>query len=111
MSISYTWNIQRLECYKTLDEYQNVVFNVQGCLVGNDGQDTGIADFAQQLTFTPGPSFTPFEDLSDSQVTAWVESAITPDQLTKLKDQIDADLQRKKTNKEILTPPWVGPAT
>ena len=110
MSITYTWNIQKLECYKTLNEYQNVVFNVQGLLVGNDGQDIGITDFAQQLTFVPGSSFTKFEDLTQSQVTVWVESAITSDQFDKLKDQVDTDLQNKKTNKENLTPPWVGPA-
>jgi hypothetical protein len=111
MSISYSWNIQRLECYKQQDGYQNVVYNIMGVLVGTDGIATGVADFAQQVTFSPGGPFTNFQNLTSNQVIGWVESSMTAPQLERLKQAVDADLESKKSNQEILSPPWVGPAT
>ena len=111
MSISYTWDVQRLECYKTIDGYQNVVINVQGVLVGNDGQEIGSADFDQSLIFSPGGTFTPFEELTPAQVIDWVQTAMPSSTVANLKVQIDQVIQSKKSNKELLPPPWVGPAT
>lgn len=110
MSISYSWNIHKLDCYKLQEGYQNVVYNVQGVLVSTDGQVSGVVDFAQELTFSPGGPFTRFQNLTAEQVIGWVEAAMPEEKVTALKQAADADLARKQSNQETLPPPWTGSA-
>lgn len=99
--MTYTWKIERLDCYPTYETYQDVVSQVYwrlfaaggGCeatAYGSVGLDVGsLAD-----------EFTPFSELTESQVVGWVCAAIDGGKYEALLAQNIADQ---------ISPPLVSP--
>jgi hypothetical protein len=76
MAIAYTWKIERLDCYPTLETFENVVSTVHWRLFAAGGGCEATSYGTAALdTSSLGP-FTPFDQLTEAQVVGWVRTAI-----------------------------------
>lgn len=74
--VEYAWKIERLDCYPTLETYENVVTCVHWRLFARGGGCEATAYGSAALgTSSLGP-FTPFDQLTEAQVVGWVRTAI-----------------------------------
>jgi hypothetical protein len=115
MSISYTWNINALECYPTYESQTDVVFNVTWSYRGVDSNGVGSSRGGKtEVTYTAGSPFTPFAQLTEAQVLGWVQPTITPEQMTEMEAGINGDISwqiAQASSNDPVTPPLPWPTT
>jgi len=80
MSVTHTWTIASKLQTKTEDGYENVVFSAVWNLSSEETVDekTYTISSANQIKFDVSDlsDFTPFDDLTESQVVGWAKSTI-----------------------------------
>ena len=109
MAINYTWDCKTVDV-KTIDGNEDTVFNVHWRLTGTDDANT-VEDMqgndipatasvygTQILDTSDLSSFTAFADLTNDQITGWVESALGEDRVTEIKANISNQIT------ELVTP-------
>lgn len=97
MTITNTWAVVQMDAYPEQDGETDVVFNVHWTLTGTDGTYTGYVYGTQSVSIDPDAPFTPYADLTETQVIGWVKSAMGEEQVasyeanvaTQIADQID----------------------
>ena len=97
MTITNTWAVVQMDAYPEEDGETDVVFNVHWTLTGSDGTYTGYVYGTQAVSIDPTAPFTPYADLTETQVIGWVQSAMGAEQVasyeanvaTQIADQID----------------------
>ena len=98
MAINYTWDCKTVDV-KTIDGNEDTVFNVHWRLTGEDDANNISGVYGTQTLDTSDLSgFTAFSDLTNNQVTAWVESAMGEDKVTEYKSAISNQIA------ELVTP-------
>jgi hypothetical protein len=109
MAINYTWDCKTVDV-KTIDGNKDTVFNVHWKLVAEDdantvkdilGDDVPISASiygTQELDTSDLSSFTAFADLTNDQITGWVESAMGEDEVAEYKANISNQVA------ELVTP-------
>ena len=98
MAISYTWDCKTVDV-KTIDGNEDTVFNVHWQLRGTDEENNSSKVYGlQQLDTSDLSSFTAFADLTNDQITGWVESALGEDRVTELKTNVSNQIA------ELVTP-------
>ena len=109
MAINYTWNVSTVDV-KEIDGNADTVFNIHWRLTGTDdtntvkdSQDNDVAASAtvygsQSLDTSDLSDFTPFADLTASDVQGWVEAAIGAKDITEMKASLDVSIS------ELVTP-------
>jgi len=106
MAISYTWNVSTVDTYPTEGDHSNVIHNVHWRLIAEDdanqdseGNNLTASNYGSQALDTSDISdFTDFDDVTASQVQAWVEASLGTDGVQGLKDGLDAQIA------ELVTP-------
>ena len=98
MAINYTWDCKTVDV-KTIDGNQDTVFNVHWQLLGEDNKNNSCGVYGTQILDTSDLSnFTAFADLTNEQITGWVESAMGEDKVTELKTNVSNQIA------ELVTP-------
>ena len=98
MAINYTWDCKTVDV-KTIDGNEDTVFNVHWRLTGTDDANNASTVYGTQILDTSDlSSFTVFADLTNDQITGWVESAIGEDEVTELKTNVSNQIA------ELVTP-------
>ena len=98
MAINYTWDCKTVDV-KTIDGNEDTVFNVHWRLTGEDDANNISGVYGTQTLDTSDFSgFTAFSDLTNNQVTTWVESAMGEDKVTEYKSAISNQIA------ELVTP-------
>ena len=107
MAITYAWDVKTCDTYPSYTDSQDpantesdVVYNVHWRLTAEDdaNQDadgnniTATVYGSQGLDVSDLSSFTAWADLTSSDVQGWVEAAIGADEVTALKDGLDANI-------------------
>ena len=95
MAINYTWDCKTVDV-KTIDGNQDTVFNVHWRLTGTDAANndpegnpqTVTVYGSQELDTSDLSDFTAFADLTNDEITSWVESALGEDKVTELKTNL-----------------------
>ena len=105
MAINFTWNVSRVETYPTLSGKSDVICKVNWELKGVDDSnndengdpinwgDAGTVD----LDTSDLSSFTDFSSVNASQVQGWVEAALTADEVTRIKSNIETVINKLAT--------------
>ena len=106
MAITYTWTINEMFSYPQADGYKNVVFGAAYTLTGVDGDHS--ASQSGQVPFpAPDADFTPYADLTQDQVIAWVQQALTPEGVSALESQIAQMINEQINPTVVVNPlPW-----
>ena len=107
MAITYEWDVKTCDTYPSYTDSQDpantesdVVYNVHWRLTAEDdaNQDaegnniTASVYGSQGLDVSDLSSFTAWADLTSSDVQGWVEAAIGADEVTAMKDGLDANI-------------------
>ena len=107
MSVTYTWNITAMDCYPQSEGQTDVVFTVHWTLNGTDGTYNGSVYGTISVTYVAGEPYTPYNQLTQSQVIGWVTTALGAEQVAALEANIDAQIQQQITPTSVnLPPPW-----
>ena len=105
MSNTYTWQVTKLFCYPQVENQDNVVFVAEWSLTGNDGNGHSATVFGkQQLNYEAGTSFTPYNELTESQVIIWIQKAMGAETVANYEAGIDNLIQ------DQITPAVIEPA-
>ena len=109
MAINYTWDCKTVDT-KAIDGNADTVFNVHWRLNAEDDSNTvedidgnnvpakATAYGTQILDTSDLSSFTAFADLTNDQITGWVQSALGEDKVTEIKNGLSNEIA------ELITP-------
>lgn len=110
MAITYTWNIDQLECSPQLDDKTDVVITVYWKLTAADGDHTATMYGSMSLNFEPDGNFTPYDQLTEAQVIGWVEAAQGETTVAQMKDALLKQIQEQQNPPIVRKPlPWIQP--
>jgi hypothetical protein len=111
VSNTYTWSIPQLEVAPHENGHDKVVKIVHWRLKATDAAGHVAEAYGTTPLAPPaaGGPFVAYDDLPQSTVHGWLESAIPADDLARLRAALDAELV-KIANPPILnlSPPWAG---
>lgn len=114
MSATITWRVGVMECYPTYDQNTDVVFTVHWDCVGSETVSgstyNGRVYGATGVTFYSGSNFTPYEDLTQSQVFGWVWAAMGSGSKENYENSVQSQINNQ-INPPVVTPPlpWSSP--
>lgn len=107
MSVTYTWNITAMDCYPQSEGQTDVVFTVHWTLNGTDGTYNGSVYGTVSVTYVAGEPYTPYNQLTQSQVIGWVTTALGAEQVAAYESNVAAQIGAQ-ANPPVVTPalPW-----
>jgi hypothetical protein len=104
---TYNWIISQLDCYPQHEGQNDVVFTIHWRRQATDG--THFADIysSQAVTLDPNAAFTPYDQLTKTQVIGWLEAAFGDEQLASQKAALDKQIE-DQINPPVIRPklPW-----
>jgi hypothetical protein len=99
-----------MDAYPEYEGEPLVVFTVHWTLKGTDGTYNGNVYGSQGITIDPEAPFTPYADLTESQVIGWVQDALGEDQVTACEANVAQQIANQINPPVITHPlPWSGP--
>jgi len=106
--ITFTWEFPRFAAHSTLNEMQNVVYNVEYILSATDGEGHGSQYFSSVGIGEPNPeTFKKFNLITQNVVEEWVESALGEEQLHDIKTILVNQIEQQKQPEVLqLSKPW-----
>ena len=108
MAITNAWAITQMDAYPQADGEQDVVFNVHWTLTATETVDgktyTGYVYGTQSLPTPTGTDFTPYADLTQSQVLGWTFEALGAEQVASYEANVAAQIAAQ-INPPVVTPP------
>lgn len=110
MAIEYVWNVQQMESYPTYETHRDVVFNVHYKVVASDSGYEAEAECSQVLRYDDQTAFVPYDQLEESMVISWVQSALGTEAQSRLENDLAAIINLKKNPPAVTLPlPWASP--
>jgi hypothetical protein len=108
MPTAYTWQFATLEVYPTYQTVTNAVYNMHWRLIADDGAShTASAYGSQTCGAIDVNNFTPFANLTLSQVQSWLEEKLGANQISVIKAQLNQQIANQITPPTAsLPPPW-----
>jgi hypothetical protein len=108
MAITYTWEIAQLDCYPEYEGKQKVVKTVHWLRKATDNNGhTGEIYGAREIVLNPKDIFTPYNNLTFSEVEGWLNSSFNDDEINELNTILNAQIA-DQINPPVVTPalPW-----
>ena len=108
MDIIYTWVFNNFKVQKVQDTLTDVVITVDWHRIAR--ADTYSANIYGQVSLTaPDPDdFTPFEQITEQQVTDWVTAALTPERIAEYDANLAVNLEQQQNPPVENKPaPWI----
>ena len=112
MANTYTWTVDRMDCYPTQGSNADVVFAVYWHIEGTDGVNSAGSYSNTKITLDPSDTFVPFPQLTEGQVIGWVHEALGEDGIAQWEGSVDSHLSLL-AGPATVTPdlPWAAGAT
>ena len=105
-----TWKIDGLVSQVTTQQVEGpLVVSVHWRVTAQDGSFAGNVSGQQEIVYDPATDFTPYEDLTETQVLGWVHVAMG-DQRTAYEDMVMQQIEQKKAEPIVLPLPWQQPS-
>ena len=104
MSVTNTWVIEQMNCYPQAEGQTDVVFTVHWRVNATDGTYNATSYGTVGITYVAGSPYTPYADLTQSQVVGWVQDAMGPEQVTSIEDGLATNIANQ-VNPPVVTPP------
>jgi len=87
---TFTTTVQTMYTLPQVDGQTDVVVNVQYLVTGVDGTYTANIGFSQQFTIQQGEAFTPYAQLTETQVVGWADPQTVSNMQACVQGQIDS---------------------
>ena len=108
MANTYSWDINRLDCYPQQDDRTDVVVNVHWTRCATDGEYSASLGDVMGIVLDSTAPYTPYEDLTEAQVIGWLEKAFGPEALANQIVTLDERIENQVNPPIISLPlPWV----
>lgn len=101
---TYSWIIERLDCYPERDGHADVVFTAHWRLNAQDGEYGASGYGTVGLTYDPAAPFTPYAQLTQAQVVGWVQAALGAEQIAQMEAAL-AQAIAAQINPPVVSPP------
>ena len=95
--ITYSKNITQVECYKELDGQSDIVTTITWLLLGVDGNFSASLSCNTTVPYTAGQDVTPYNELTEEQVMAWIEEFTDPDMMASYENSVAVNIQQQQT--------------
>jgi hypothetical protein len=105
MTVAYTKTINSMQAYKDIDGETNVVFSIMWNLVGEENGFTTSCPATTYVPYVAGQPFTPYADLTQAQVLAWIDEYTPLIQMQQYQGMVAYSLQQMQ-NVETPSLPW-----
>ena len=99
MATIYNYTIDRMDVVDTT-QYPNYVLRVYYSYTGTDGDYTASVSGNINYEVTEG-TLTPYEELTETQVITWVESALTEEGVALNKKYVDNAIEEEKNPQPV----------
>ena len=99
-----------MQAYKEIDGESNVVFGIFWNLIGTENGFTISCPATTNVPYTTGQSFTPYVDLTQEEVFAWIDQYTPLSQMQSFQNTIAFSLQQQQ-QQENPPLPWVPEPT
>lgn len=108
---TYTWLIEKLDCYPERDGHTDVVFTVHWRLIAQDGEYSVSGYGTVGLTYDGSAPFIEYAALTPDVVVGWVRASLGPDQIAQMEAAL-AQAIAAQINPPVVSPPlpWAQPA-
>ena len=107
MAITNTWAVQQMDCYPEEDGETDVVFTVHWTLTGTEAGFSGSVYGTQGVSLDPAAPFTPYADLTESQVVGWVQAAMGEEQVAAYEANVAQQINDQVVPPVVTPPlPW-----
>jgi len=97
MATIYAWDCKTVDVYPTDGEYTDVVYNVHWRLTGTSdqldpaGNAYSVTNIGTEMVSTSDiTNFTPIEEVTNTEVTAWVQTSMGAEQVTAMEVSIQS---------------------
>ena len=90
MSNTYTWTVDSMSTMPTPE--QDFVVNILWTLTGTDGTNIASSNGSTRLTQVEGDEFTPYADLTETQVIGWVQDDLGEAGVANWETNVDAQI-------------------
>ena len=108
--ITYTWKIEELEWLHRSSGLAKVVSTVKGRCEGTQDDHICWIPFTASLAAPEADSMIDYNDLTESQVVAWVKTALGAEKVASIESSlatlVEEDLDSGKPQKHISQLPW-----
>jgi len=95
MPNTYTWTVDSMSTMPTPE--LDFVVNILWTLTGTDGTNTAISGGSTRLTQVEGDDFTPYADLTETQVLGWVQDDLGEEGVGNFKENLDGQINSMAT--------------
>lgn len=108
--ITYTWKIEELEWINRMSGLAKVVSTVKGRCEGTQDDHICWIPFTASLAAPEADSMIDYNDLTESQVVAWVKTALGAEKVASIESSlatlVEEDLEGGRPQKHNSLPPW-----
>ena len=108
--VTYTWKIEELEWMHRSSGLAKVVSTVKGRCEGTQDDHICWIPFTASLASPEADSMIAYDDLAESQVVAWVKTALGSEKVADIESSLAAlvkeDLEGGRSQKHISQLPW-----
>lgn len=102
MAITYTWNIEQLETYPSLDGKVDALATVHWKLAGQEGNVRAELAGATGLNQTSTKAdFIPYTSLTKATVIQWVKDTLGETTVKEIEDAVANEVQRRAAPKVV----------
>jgi hypothetical protein len=106
MAVTYTWSIVQIDALPERDGKQNVVSVVHWALRGQENGLSGSTQGAHAITFKGDGTFTPYANLSESQIIGWVKDTMGADMVAAVEADVAQQISNKANAPVATALPW-----
>jgi len=108
MAVTYTWDIEQLETYPSLDGKVDALATVHWKLAGQEGNVRAELAGATGLNQTSTEEdFIPYEDLTKATVIQWVKDTLGETTVKEIEDAVAGEVLRRAAPKVVpRATPW-----
>jgi len=101
-----TWRINQLSTYPEVEGETNFVCSASWNVSDEDDGFTGSLNGSIAFKLDPEAPFTPFDDLTETQVLSWVFDAIGEEGKASAEADVDAQIAYAKSQIQTPSLPW-----
>lgn len=109
MATVYVWTIAQMNAYPEYEGQSDIVFTVHWRMDGVDGGYSAGVYGSVGLTLDPSALFTPYADLTETQVVGWVKDVLGAEQVAAYEANVAQQIE-DEINPPVVTPPlpWLA---
>lgn len=104
--MAINWKIDQMDVHDNYSGKQNVVWNVHWRVTYSEGQNTAVTYGTTAVPYDDFKEFTPFDQLSESEVIQWAKTEMGSNQVTQIGQFLLDEMARLQTPAAPPMLPW-----